>query len=131
MQHFDLASFEKSARAATRLLRVLANEKRLMVLCELTTQERSVGDLAGRVGLSASAISQHLAKLKADKVVVSRRDAQTIYYRLADSPAAKVLRTLAEIFCPPPMDKSSTKPSAKARARAKTRRPNGVQPAAD
>jgi ArsR family transcriptional regulator, virulence genes transcriptional regulator len=88
----------KAAEAA-RLLAALANESRLMILCELVDGERSVGTLVEAVGLTQSALSQHLAKLRAAGIVATRRDAQTIYYRLASEAAGSVMTTLAEIFC--------------------------------
>ena len=102
---FDLASFdpgpfEASAAEAAKLLRALANERRLMILCQLSDGERSVGQLTPRVGLSQSALSQHLAVLREEGVVATRREGQTIWYRIADPAALKVVATLAEIFCP-------------------------------
>lgn len=97
----DLPRFERKAGQAEALLRALANRRRLMVLCRLLGGERSVGELAGAVGLSQSALSQHLAKLRAEGLVTTRRDGRTIRYRLASRPAARVLETLAAIYCPP------------------------------
>jgi ArsR family transcriptional regulator len=97
----DLARFEAKAAAAAHLLKALANEHRLMILCKLAEGELSVGDLVAAIGLSQSALSQHLAKLRADRLVTTRRDAQTIYYRLASADAARVLEVLADIYCPP------------------------------
>lgn len=96
---FDLARFEASAAAAARLLKALANERRLLVLCQLAGGERAVKDI--EVGLSQSALSQHLAVLRADGLVATRRDGQTIFYRIADPAAAQLMATLAAIFCPP------------------------------
>ena len=87
------------AAEATRLLTALANESRLAILCELVEGERSVGKLVEAVGLTQSALSQHLAKLRAAKIVATRRDAQTIYYRLASDAAGSIMTTLAEIYC--------------------------------
>lgn len=98
---FDLRQFEASATQAAQLLRALGNERRLMILCQLTEGERSVGDLQPRVGLSQSALSQHLKVLRDEGVVATRREGQTIWYRIADPAALKVVATLAEIFCPP------------------------------
>jgi ArsR family transcriptional regulator len=103
---FDLASldamrFEASAEEAARLLRALANERRLMILCQLTDGERSVGQLLPLVGLSQSALSQHLAILREQGILATRREAQTVRYSIADPAALKVVATLAEIFCPP------------------------------
>ena len=101
LANVDIAQFEASASAAANLLRALANERRLMILCQLTDGERTVGELQARVGLSQSALSQHLAMLRAQRIVATRREAQTIWYRIADPAAVKVVATLAEIFCPP------------------------------
>lgn len=97
----DVARFEASAAEAARLLRTLANARRLVILCQLGGGERSVGDLQPQVGLSQSALSQHLAVLRAEGVVATRREGQTVWYRIADPAAVKVIETLAEIFCPP------------------------------
>jgi len=101
LANIDVAAFEASAAEAARLLRALGNERRLMILCQLADGERSVGDLQPRVGLSQSALSQHLAVLRAEGVVATRREGQTIWYRIADPAAVKVVETLAWIFCPP------------------------------
>lgn len=101
LARFDLALFEESAARAANLLRVLGNEKRLMILCQLAEGELSVGQIQPRVGLSQSALSQHLALLRDEGVVATRRSGQVIHYRLADPAAARVIETLAELFCPP------------------------------
>lgn len=100
---YDLSPERFAAKAgeAAALLRALANETRLMVLCQLTQGEHSAGALQDAVGLSQSALSQHLARLRAEGLVATRREAQTIHYRLADPNAARVLETLAAIYCPP------------------------------
>ncbi len=84
---------------ASRLLKALANEKRLMLLCLLVQGERSVGDLNAELDLSQSALSQHLAVLRADGLVDTRREAQTIYYSLAQGPAQRIIATLHGIYC--------------------------------
>lgn len=94
----ELTELEASAAAATRLMKLLANEQRLILLCRLIEGECSVGDLAQYVGLAQSAASQHLAKLRAEGVVSTRREAQTIYYRLTDPAATKVIDTLCDIY---------------------------------
>jgi len=76
----------------------MANEKRLQILCALSDQELSVGTLAEKVDLSQSAMSQHLAKLRAMKIVSARRDAQTIYYSVASPMIEPVLITLENMF---------------------------------
>ena len=89
------------AADAARLLRALANEKRLMLLCLLVDGERSVGELNARVDLSQSALSQHLAVLREENLVRTRREAQTIHYSLMPGPAAAVMETLHGIYCAP------------------------------
>ena len=106
LANFDITRFEASAGEAAKLLRALANERRLMILCQLTDGERSVGELQPLVGLSQSALSQHLAVLREECVVATRREGQTIWYRIEDPAAVKVVATLAEIFCPPDMKKA-------------------------
>lgn len=101
LTHVDLAALEESAGRAASLLRLLGNEKRLMVLCQLADGELSVGAIQARIGLSQSALSQHLAMLREQGVVATRRESQTIHYRIADPAALRVIQTLAELFCPP------------------------------
>ncbi len=97
----SLEGFAGRAAEAAQLLRALAHEARLMVLCQLTEGELSAGALQEGSGLSQSAMSQHLARLRAEGLVRTRREAQTIYYRLASAEAASVLTALAAIYCPP------------------------------
>ena len=106
---FDVAGFEASAAKAANLLRALGNACRLMVLCQLSDGERSVGELLPRSGLSQSALSQHLAVLREEGIVATRRVGQTILYRIADPAAIRVVTTLAEIFCPPMKSKKKAK----------------------
>ena len=85
---------------AARLLKLLANEKRLVILCFLATRgEMPVGALVEALGLSQSALSQHLARLRRDGLVFFRRESQTLHYRLADPRVMRVLGVLEEIFC--------------------------------
>jgi ArsR family transcriptional regulator, virulence genes transcriptional regulator len=100
MKTFSLADFEASAGKAADLLRTLGNEKRLLILCQLGPGERQAGVLQAPLGLSQSALSQHLAVLREAGVVATRRDGQTIWYRIADPAAVQVIETLASIFCP-------------------------------
>ena len=75
---------ERKLKRVTTLLKAVANEKRLKILCVLSNGEKSVGALEELVSLSQSALSQHLARLRRDEIVETRRDAQTIYYSIAD-----------------------------------------------
>ena len=96
-----LHELECKAAQAAGLLRLLANENRLLILCRLALNgETSVSNLAGAVGLSQSALSQHLAKMREERLLATRRDGQTILYRIADPNAARLLQTLKGIFCP-------------------------------
>ncbi|WP_457798390.1 ArsR/SmtB family transcription factor [Methylocystis sp. S23] len=87
------------AEEAESFLKALANRHRLMVLCELHKDELSVTQLQEAVGLSQSSLSQHLARLREDKLVKTRRASQTIYYSLADENVARVIGLLYELFC--------------------------------
>lgn len=89
----------RSAAEATRFLRTLGNDHRLMVLCTLVEGEHSVGELQTRIPLSQSALSQHLGVLRREGLVDTRREAQTIYYRLADKRARRLIPVLYELFC--------------------------------
>ena len=93
-----LTEIEEDASSAADLLRLLANPHRLQVMCELRGGEVSVGQMAGQVGLSQSALSQHLAKLRADRIVATRRDGQTIYYRIADPDVLALIEALSQVI---------------------------------
>lgn len=97
--------FAAKAGEAAAMLRALAHEARLMVLCQLSQGELTAGELLSRSTLSQSALSQHLAKLRAERLVATRRDAQNIFYRLADPKAEKIIAALAAVYCPPTMRK--------------------------
>lgn len=97
---FDPALFRERAGEAAKLLRTMSNEHRLMILCRLEGGEVSAGDLLAGTTLSQSALSQHLAVLREDGLVATRRAGLNIFYRIADPSALRVIATLAEIFCP-------------------------------
>ena len=92
---------EARAEEAAALLSSMANAKRLLVLCHLVDGERSVGELAELAGLSQSALSQHLGKMRLQGLVETRREAQTIYYSLASREVRSVLETLYALYCGP------------------------------
>ena len=95
------ADLEARVAEVTGLLRELANEKRLLTLCLLIeTGEMRVSDLADRIGLSQSAASQHLARLRDENLVTFRRDSQTLWYRIADPRVEDLMAQLHRIFCP-------------------------------
>ena len=95
----DPEAMRSHAGEATQLLKALSNRSRLMVLCSLAQGELTVGQINERVPLSQSALSQHLAVLRRDGLVHTRRSAQTIYYSLAEGPAGRIIETLHEIYC--------------------------------
>jgi ArsR family transcriptional regulator, virulence genes transcriptional regulator len=99
----DAAALKELARQAgdaAQLLKLLGNEKRLLVLCFLAARgEMTVGELVGVAKLSQSALSQHLARLRADGLVTFRRTSQTLHYRVADKRALRVMHVLKEIYC--------------------------------
>lgn len=97
----EMKAMQANAGAAAGLLRALSNEARLLVLCRLGQGEMPVGALIDAVGLSQSALSQHLAKLRADGLVATRREGQTIFYRIADARVGALIEALHGIFCKP------------------------------
>ncbi|MBP2314073.1 ArsR/SmtB family transcription factor [Azospirillum soli] len=97
----NIADLQSNARRASTLLKAMSNERRLLILCYLTEGEKSVGELEELVDLSQSALSQHLARLRRDKLVRTRRSAQNIYYSLNGHEAQTVMATLHGLFCAP------------------------------
>ncbi|PSC02486.1 transcriptional regulator [Alsobacter soli] len=96
----DLGEFERQATTVAALLRALGNERRLMILCKLVEWgEANVGTLAEAVGLSQSALSQHLAKMRDEGLVAFRRESQTIWYRVADPRIEQLFATLYRLYC--------------------------------
>ena len=95
----DIKSVEDNVDVAAGLLKALSNEKRLTIICALYKGEKSVGELEEIVGLSQSALSQHLARLRRDGLVDTRREAQTIYYSMQDESTKSLLKCLSEIYC--------------------------------
>ena len=95
----DLLAMRENADEAAGLLKALANGQRLRILCLLVAGEQSVGEINASVELSQSALSQHLARLRDEGLVTTRREAQTIYYALADGPAGQIIATLHAIYC--------------------------------
>ena len=96
----ELAALTKQAAAAARMLKLIGNENRLIVLCFLMTRgEMKAGELVEAVGLSQSALSQHLGRLRSDGLVTYRRQSQTLYYRIADPDAVRILKLLKDIYC--------------------------------
>ena len=111
----QMSDLEPSADEAAELLLTMGNPKRLLILCHLLDQELSVGELTQRVGLAQSPISQHLAKLRALRLVVARRDGQSMRYRLASPQVGELLVTLHGIYCAPNLGDASSSPAKRFR----------------
>ena len=97
----DRSELEQNARKASALLKAMANERRLLILCHLAQGEKSVSELERLIGLSQSALSQHLARLRRDRLVSTRRAAQTIFYALSGREAGAIMETLYNLYCEP------------------------------
>ena len=95
----DVKMMRRNAGEAASMLRVLSHEVRLSVLCDLLAGERTAGALVASSGLSQSALSQHLAKLREEGLVTTRREAQTIFYRVADPKVERLISMLHELYC--------------------------------
>lgn len=97
----EIAELRENATKASGLLRVMANESRLLILCNLLEGEKAVQEIQEHVGLSQSALSQQLAILRGEKLVSTRREAQSVYYSLASREAETMIAALYEIYCAP------------------------------
>ena len=91
------SGLEAGAGAAARMLRLLANEHRLRLMCRLSEGDHSVGELARAVGLSPSSCSQHLARLREEDLITARRDHQTIYYRVAEPKGRRIIMSVCDL----------------------------------
>jgi len=98
----NVEQFTGAVQQAASLLRALGHENRLLILCQLVEGERSVGELAARLCLRQANVSQQLALLRREGLVEPRREAQTVYYRLAGEEARAVITVLHHLYCPSP-----------------------------
>ena len=96
-----MIELKQKAEEVAELLTAMGNPKRLLALCAMMDGERSVNELADLADMRAPAISQHLSKMRAMKIVATRREAQTVYYRLASPQIEEVLQTLHKLYCAP------------------------------
>ncbi|MGB3727271.1 MAG: metalloregulator ArsR/SmtB family transcription factor [Glaciecola sp.] len=94
-----MADIQANSKKAAALLKSMSNESRLLVLCHLGDNELSVTELNALIDLSQSSLSQHLAKLRQEGLVLTRRESQTIYYRIANPVALKLISILHQEFC--------------------------------
>ncbi len=97
----NIEAVKAKSREAADFLKSMANDRRLVVLCELVKGERSVGELEAVAGLSQSALSQHLARLREAKMVKTRRESQTVYYSLANHGVKRLIDVLYDLYCRP------------------------------
>ncbi|MCG8494072.1 MAG: metalloregulator ArsR/SmtB family transcription factor [Sneathiellales bacterium] len=95
----NIEKMKSSASRASILMKALSNETRLMLLCQMNDQEKSVNDLATTLEMRASSISQQLALLRKDGLVRTRREGQTIYYSLEGDEAKNIIQTLYDLYC--------------------------------
>ena len=92
------------ARKAAELLKALSHESRLMILCMLSEKEMTVSEIEDSMNLPQATVSQQLARLRLDNLVMTRRSGRLIYYRIADTGVSNVVESLYEVFCKPPKD---------------------------
>ena len=97
----EIEALEEKAGQASALLAAMANEKRLMILCQLLGGEKSVSELEEIMSMPQSAVSQQLARLRFDRLVTTRRDGRVIYYSIASEEVASMIESLYEFFCKP------------------------------
>ena len=106
-REFVVTDMQEHAAEAAALLKALANEQRLQVLCCLLKGAKSVGEINEQVSLSQSALSQHLSVLRSSGLVTTRRESQTIHYSLAQGPALRIMEILYETYCNPASSKAT------------------------
>lgn len=97
--HVDPQRMAVAAAKACELMKTLGHKDRLMVLCHLSSGEKSVGELAALLEISQSPLSQHLARMRKESLVKTRREAQTIYYSIASEEAARIVALMHELYC--------------------------------
>jgi ArsR family transcriptional regulator, virulence genes transcriptional regulator len=124
------ARMERAAGAASELLKALANPHRLMIVCRLLEGEHAVGELAAALGLRDSTVSQHLALLRRDRLVRTRRDGQTIWYTIASEPARAVLQALFRVYCSPGRSGRAARAASHLRLEVNQSRPGGSRQSA-
>lgn len=98
-QQIDPRKMANAAQKASDLMKTLGHKDRLMVLCHLTSGEKSVGELASLLGIPQSPLSQHLARMRKESLVTTRREAQTIYYSITSGEAERIVSLMHELYC--------------------------------
>ena len=97
--NMNLQDMVNNSAKAVRLLKAVSNERRLLILCHLLSGELSVGEMHEKLGLSQSALSQHLAVLRRQKLVKTRKEAQTVFYRLNSAEAEALIALMHKLYC--------------------------------
>ena len=114
----DPRAVARQVSKATKLLKDLANQHRLLILCHLVEGERSVGALEQELGIAQAHLSQQLARLREAGLVQTRRDSRMIYYSIASAEAASVLALLYRLYCPAPVATAGASPARRTRKHA-------------
>lgn len=96
---FDMAQMNEAADKASALMRTLGHKGRLLILCQLATGEKSVGELSDILAIPQSPLSQHLSRMRKEGLVQTRREAQSIYYTLKAGEAGKIIECLYGMYC--------------------------------
>tara|TARA_Y100000588_G_C13917697_1_gene780087 strand:+ start:201 stop:509 length:309 start_codon:yes stop_codon:yes gene_type:complete len=99
INNFDIHKMRDNATKAEQILKMVANQNRLMILCHLIHNEMSVSDLNKRVDLSQSALSQHLAKMRREGILSTRKEGQQVIYQIASNEVSTIMDTLYSIYC--------------------------------
>lgn len=99
----DIEALSAQATKASELLKAMSHEARLMILCLLLEGEKTVSEIEQSIGLAQATVSQHLSRLRMDRLIASRRDGRMIHYRIADDKVVALISTLHQQFCPPGM----------------------------
>lgn len=97
--HREIDQMFSQAREASELLKALSNETRLLILCLLMEGEKTVGEIEDAVGLAQATVSQHLSRLRLERLIEDRREGRQIYYQICDENVTKLMGTLHELFC--------------------------------
>ena len=122
----NVKQMETAADGASELLKALANRHRLMLVCQLIEGERAVGELVEALGIRDSTVSQHLALLRKEGIVGTRREGQTIYYSIGSAAARSIVEALYRYFCSPAPSRDEAEPAG--RAKSASRRPVRPRP---
>lgn len=98
-EEFNLDDMKNAAGKASALMKTLGHQGRLMILCQLVTGEKSVGELSRLLGIAQSPLSQHLSRMRGEGLVAPRRSAQTVYYSLKSDEAGAIIQCVYKLYC--------------------------------